>query len=186
MVQDDKTIGDVVKLADIMELAKEVAKTTVEKMNELEAQRREMYSPQKAAKKMLSEYRRLKKVADSEIQPTKEEALSLQWQYLRELMGNPEEKMYAENVAYIQERKLQYNRYKVKKVERAFELYKQECEEIGTDEAMRRYRIIKSLYFENERVSVNEIADREHVTDKSIYKDIISAYKVMAVYLSAM
>ena len=186
MEEEITTLDTPVTITDIIELAKEVAKTTVEKMNELEERRKELYSPQRAAKKMLSEYRRLKKVANSEIQPTKEEAISLQWQYLRELMGNPEEKMYAENVAYIQERKLQYNRYKVQKIEKAVELFRIECEEIGTEESMRRYRIIKAIYMDTDCQSVKEIAEEEHVSDKTIYNDEKIAREVIAVYLSAL
>ena len=102
MEQEVRTLGDVeltITVEKILELAKEVAKTTVNEINELEEKKREVYSPQKAAKKMLSDYRRLKRVATDEIQPTKEEAISLQWEYLRELMGNPDEKLYAEKVA---------------------------------------------------------------------------------------
>ena len=189
MEKEVRTLGDVeltITVGKIMELAKEVAKTTVDEMNELEEKKRELYSPQKAAKKMLSDYRRLKRVATHEIQPTKEEAISLQWEYLRELMGNPDEKMYAENIAYITERKLQYNRYKVQKIEKAFRLYKQECKENGSDEALRRCRIIQQMYFDNGHPSVAEIAKAEHVTDKAIYKDMVNAYKVIAVYLSAL
>lgn len=189
MEKEVRTLGDVeltITIGKILELAKVVAKTTVNEMNDLAEKKKEAYSPQRAAKKMLSEYRRLKKVADDEIQPTKEEAISLQWEYLRELMGNPDEKMYAENIAYITERKLQYNRYKVQKIEKAFRLYKQECNENGTDEALRRCRIIQQMYFDNGHPSVAQIAEAEHVSDKAIYKDLVNAYKVLAVYLSAL
>ena len=139
-----------------------------------------------AVTKMLSDYRRLKRVATEEIQPTKEEAISLQWEYLRELMGNPDEKLYAEKVAYITERKLQYNQYKVQKIEKAVAFYKQECEDDGSEEALRRYRVIDALYMNKNKASVQEIAEREHVSDKTIYNDDNLARSIIAIYLSSM
>lgn len=186
---------EIVKLEDLdsgltvgklIDMAKEIAKATVMQMYEEEAKKKKMNSPEKAAKRMLIEYRRLKKVATEEIQPTKEEAISLQWQYLKELMGNPDNKLYAENIAYITEKKLQYNQYKVQKIEKAMKLFEQECKESGSTEAMRGCRIIKDLYFTSPRLSIQEIAARENVVDKTIYKDIGNAYRVIAIYLSAM
>ena len=189
MEQEVRTLGDVeltITVEKILELAKEVAKTTVNEINELEEKKREVYSPQKAAKKMLSDYRRLKRVATDEIQPTKEEAISLQWEYLRELMGNPDEKLYAEKVAYITELKLQYNYYKVKKIEKAVSFYKQECEDNGSEESLRRYRVIDALYMNKNKASVQEIAEQEHVSEKTIYKDDNIARSIIAIYLSSM
>lgn len=173
-------------VSDITEIAKQVARETVDKINEEEEKKRERCSPEKAAKRMLSEYRRLKKVATMDLQPTKEEALSLYWQYLEELMGNPDNKLYAENKAYIIERKLQYNRYKVQKIEKAIQLYEEECKSYGGKEELKRCRIIKALYITDPKMSVQEIADIEGISDKTVYKDIKIAEKAIAVYLAAM
>ena len=101
---------------DILEIAKQAAREAVSEYCKEQERQRQSNSPEQAAKKMLSEYKKLKKVANAELQPTKDEALSLQWEYLKELMGNPDNKLYAENKAYIIERKMQYNKYKVEKI----------------------------------------------------------------------
>ena len=51
---------------------------------------------------------------------------------------------------------------------------------------MRRYRIVRMRYTDEEACSVEEIAARECVSKNTVYHDLDLACKVIAVYLSAV
>ena len=185
-VINPKGVEILITMNEIAEIAKEAAREAVNEFCKEQEKQRQANSPEQAAKKMLSEYKKLKKVANAELQPTRDEALSLQWEYLTELMGNPDNKLYAEDKAYIVEKKMQYNKYKVGKIEKAVEFFKQDCESSKSESVERQYRIIKYLYFSNENYTVKDIAEKENMTDKTIYRDLGLAYRSIAMYLSAM
>ena len=70
-----------------------------------------------------------------------------------------------------------------KKGEKIFlKLYKKECNESASEEDKRRCRELCALYIDDNKKSVLQIAEEEMVSDKTVYKDIGIACKILTVY----
>ena len=138
----------------------------------------------KQTKKMLSSYRRIKATLKDEEEFTEEEKTELRWKFIEDLMGNAREVAgKSDKTIKDMERRRQEDRYCVYRIEKATEMYKNECELTGSDEAKRRYRELSMLYLDEKKHTVQEIAEVEKVSDKTVYKDIGIACKIVAVYL---
>lgn len=170
----------------IEETARKTAQDTVKAIDDMNKRNERRTGPGKAAQRMLSEYRRLKIAVKEDIQISEAEGLEMRWQYLKDLMGTPDHALLTEEAAYAQERRLQYNQYKIRRIEAAMAMYLRECENSGNEEAMRRYRVVKMRYMDDVETPVEEIAELESVSVKSVYNDVQVACKVIAVYLSAV
>jgi len=54
------------------------------------------------------------------------------------------------------------------------------CEQSGKPEDMRRYRVITALYIDQERLRAEDIAEREGIEPRTIYKDVSTAVKPLS------
>lgn len=169
----------------IEETARAAAKDTVKAIDDMNKRNERRSCPGKTAQRMLSEYRRLKIAVKEDIQISEAEGLEMRWSYLQDLMGAPNRDMIFEDTAYARERKLQYSNYKVQRIEAAVDMYRRECKSSGSEEAMRRFRVVWMKYMEDTAKTVEEIAESENISDKTVYKDLGIAYKAIGVYLSA-
>lgn len=143
--------------------------------------------PAKTAKTMLREYRIMKKAQKAkDFLPTQCEATEMYWKFLEELMGKPDEKIITEDVAYTISKKHIYNSYKIWRIENAVKFFKEECEEIGSKEALRRARVLKMMYIGNDRKTIKDIAKIEKVSEKTVYKDIELSCESIARYLASL
>lgn len=171
---------------DLVFIAEAAAKKTVEAIEQMNRRNARKNDPVRAAKRMLADYRRLKIAHQEDIEFAEAEGLELRWQYLVDLMGAPDRHIITEDTAYLRERKLQYNQYKIQQIETAVAMYRRECENSGNEEAMRRYRVVDMTYMQEKAFSAQEIAELENVSDKTVYNDLGIACKIIAVYLSAI
>lgn len=60
----------------------------------------------------------------------------------------------------------------VRHIETMLHLYQVYCFQYGSEEDERRWRVIEGLYVGNQKISVAELAEREGVVERTIYKDI--------------
>ena len=65
-------------------------------------------------------------------------------------------------------------------IEEMLGVYKAMCEASGKPEVLRRYRIINALYVEDEQVSIQDIAEREFVDQRTVYRDRDVAFERLA------
>lgn len=138
----------------------------------------------KRTKKMLRSYRRIKTTLSDEAEFTEEEQIELRWKFIQDLMGNAKE-MVSKSERTIQdaEKRRQEDLYCIYRIEKATEMYREECEKSGSDEAKRRYRELRMMYLDENQYSVQEISEVEKVSDKTVYKDLGIACGIVAVYL---
>ncbi len=135
-------------------------------------------------KKMLSSYRRIKATLSDEAEFTEEEQIELRWKFIQDLMGNSKEAVTrSERMVNDEEKRRQEDLYCVYRIEKAVEMYREECEKSGSEEAKRRYRELHMMYLEEKQYSVQEISTVENVSEKTVYKDLGIAYGIVAVYL---
>lgn len=138
----------------------------------------------KKTKKMLSSYRRIKATLSDEVEFTEEEQIELRWNFIQDLMGNVKETVSkSERTIQDAEKRRQEDLYCIYRIEKATEMYREECEKSGSDEAKRRYRELRMMYLEEKSYTVQEISEVEKVSDKTVYKDLGIACGIVAVYL---
>ena len=89
----------------------------------------------------------------------------------------------SERVIQDGEKRRQEDLYCIYRIEKATEMYREECERSGSEEAKRRYRELSMMYLEDREYSVQEISQVEKVSDKTVYKDLGIACGIVAVYL---
>ena len=127
----------------------------------------------KKTKKMLSSYRRLKATLSDEAEFTEEEKAELRWKFVQDLMGSARETVSkSERVIQDGEKRRQEDLYCIYRIEKAIEMYREECERSGSKEAKRRYRELSMMYLEDREYSVQEISTVENVSEKTVYKDL--------------
>ena len=170
----------------IEQTAQEAVQAAMNAVREAERKKARQSDPAKVAQRMLTEYRRLKIAQNEDIRISEAEGLEMRWKYLEDLMGTPDHTMVAETTMYVREKKLQYNQYKIQQIESAVSMYGKECQNSGNDEAMRRYRVVCQRFMDEKEWKVEEIAEQEKISDKSVYNDIRVACRAIAVYLAAI
>ena len=138
-------------------------------------------------KKMLSSYRRIKATLSDEAEFTEEEQIELRWKFIQDLMGNAKDTVSkSERVIRDGEKRRQEDLYCIYRIEKAAEMYREECEKSGSEEAKRRYRELSMMYLDEKEYTVQEISQAEKVSDKTVYKDLGIACGIVAVYLLGM
>ncbi|WP_286153701.1 MerR family transcriptional regulator [Sporofaciens musculi] len=138
-------------------------------------------------KKMLSSYRRIKATLSDEAEFTEEEQIELRWKFIQDLMGNAKDTVSkSERVIRDGEKRRQEDLYCIYRIEKAAEMYREECEKSGSEEAKRRYRELSMMYLDEKEYTVQEISQVEKVSDKTVYKDLGIACGIVAVYLLGM
>ena len=141
----------------------------------------------KKTKKMLSSYRRIKATLSDEAQFTEEEQIELRWKFIQDLMGSVKETVSrSERTIQDAEKRRQEDLYCIYRIEKATEMYREECEKSGSEEAKRRYRELSMMYLDEKAYTVQEISEVEKVSDKTVYKDLGIACGIVAVYLLGM
>lgn len=135
-------------------------------------------------KKMLSSYRRIKATLSEEAEFTEEEQIELRWKFIQDLMGNVKYTVSkSDRTIKDAEKRRQEDLYCIYRIEKATEMYREECEKSGSEEAKRRYRELSMMYLDENQYSVQKISEVEKVSDKTVYKDLGIACGIVAVYL---
>ena len=63
----------------------------------------------------------------------------------------------------------------VRHVDEMFGIYEAYCVKSKRQEDMRRFRVIKALYIDEQQTSAREIADMEQIDTRTVYKDVDAA-----------
>lgn len=138
-------------------------------------------------KKMLGSYRRMKATLSEEAEFTEEEKIELRWKFVEDLMGNSNAMTGKAEIAAIDsEKKRQENLYCIHCIENAVRLYGEECDKSSSEEGKRRFRELYAMYITEAPSTVQEIANAENISEKTIYKDLGIACSIIAVYLLGM
>ncbi len=163
---------------------KEAAQTFRAEQVKAEKKRAREENKVKKTKKMLGSYRRMKATLSDEAEFTEEEKVELRWKFIQDLMGSAREAVSrSERVIQDGEKRRQEDLYCVYRIEKATEMYREECERSGSEEARRRFRELSMMYLEEKEYSVQEISTVEKVSEKTVYKDLGIACGIVAVYL---
>lgn len=135
-------------------------------------------------KRILSSYRRTKTRLAEEIEFSEDEKMDLRWRFVEDLMGSARSIVSKSEMTIMsEEKKRKEDAYSIRCIDKAVELYKRECQNIGSEEVLRRFRELSMMYLEEKVYTVQQIAEAENVSEKTVYKDIGIACNILAVYL---
>jgi len=135
-------------------------------------------------KRQLSAYRRIKSQLEDETVFTEEEKAEYRWEFVKDLMGNSKDfTSKSERIIKEEEKTRQENLYAIYRIENAMKLYKEECEKSPYEEDIRRYREVEALHISDTPMTVQELAEKENVSEKTVYRDLGIAYGIIAIYL---
>lgn len=149
-----------------------------------EKKRKSQNDKVKKTKKILAAYKRISATLEENEKFDKEEEVELRWRFLEDFIGNDISEMTKmENVYIDAERKRQENLYLIDRVNKATNHYYSECVRKGTEEAIRRYRELYMMYFDEDEHSIEEISELENVSEKTVYHDLNMAYSAISMYL---
>lgn len=171
------------------ELAIMAGKSAVEefRLEEAKAKKRKSNENLRITKKKLQSYRRVKASLDDTEEFTDDEKIELRWAFVCDLMGSGIDAIEkADNRIRSVESKRKRDKFEINSIDKAMELFRKEVENSPNEESKRRYRELKMLYIDDRQCTVQEIAELENVSDKTVYKDIGIACEIVAVYLLGM
>lgn len=174
------TAEEVGRIAEIA--AREASKVYREEQKKSEKKERNSADKVKRTKKLLSDYRRLKREIPESDEFSIAEKVEKRWAFIRDLMGSAYAKK-PESIIENEEKRRAENMYYIERIEKAVETYRQECEVSRKPEAMRCFREVYGYYMDEEEKTVAQIAKEECVSEKTVYKDIGNACKIISVYL---
>lgn len=138
----------------------------------------------KNTKRLLSSYRRAKAKLLEEVEFSEDEKMDLRWRFVEDLMGSARNIVSKSEMTIISdEKRRKEDAFLICCIEKAVEMYEKECQEIGSEEVKRRFRELRMMYLEEKIYTVQQIAEAENISEKTVYKDIGIACKVLAVYL---
>ena len=149
------------ELTQIAEIsAREAVKMCREERKKTEKREQSNADKVKRTKKLLSDYRRLKREIPEKEEFTESEKVEKRWAFLRDLMGSAHINSQ-ESVVEKEEKRRAENMYYINRIERAIETYREECETSKKPEAMRCYREVYEYYIAEEEKTVAQIASEE-------------------------
>jgi len=122
---------------------------------------------------LLKNYRSFKKHAEGAIynaKQVKESAIDILDGLDDAMLGNGN---YVEGIKKSQQRTIIILHH----IEEMLRFYKISAEQSGKAEETRRYRTIMAMYIDDEKLTAQEIAEKENVEARTVYKDITAAIK---------
>lgn len=125
---------------------------------------------------LLKNYRMFKHHAEGAIynaKQVKESAIDI-LDGLDETMLNDSE--YVEGIKKSQQRTIVVLHH----IEEMLRFYRISCEESGKPEELRHYRVIMAMYIDDPKMNAQQIAEKENVESRTIYKDITNAIKPLS------
>ena len=150
-----------------------------------EQQRRVENRKVSATRRMLQSYRRVKAQVRKEAKLTEDEMRQLRWKFLEYMMGDPFSARSAapDQGVVAENNRRRENLYAVHRIEDALKLYKKEVGASKNEEKKRRFRAMYDLYFSKTEVTIEEIAAKEGVSEKTAYRDVREAVEIMSDYI---
>ena len=133
-------------------------------------------------KKKLQSYRRVKASLAETEEFSEDEKIELRWQFVKDLMGSSMQYVdKAENRIKSIEHKRKRDLFEIQTIDKAMRLYNS-----ANDEFQRRYRVMYAMYIADEVLTIEQIAENENTSEKTVYRDIGIACKILSVYLLGM
>lgn len=86
------------------------------------------------------------------------------------------DRLYIDSIKRSQQR----TKIIIEHIDEMLRYWKIDCEQSGKDEAVRRYRIVFDTYIGDDPMTAEELAQREHIEKRTVYKDIKAAMRPLS------
>lgn len=161
----------------------EIAKIAVAEYEQIEAKKKKDAEKRYIGytRKALEGFRALKASIADEKTMSIEEMDYKRFDFLKDLM-DPREVQTTKKLEGEARIRME-NRFYVKKMERALSYVKKEIEAGGSEEMSRKYRVVMAMYVDKKRLTPKEIAEKESINERTVYKDVTAICKVLSIYL---
>jgi len=161
----------------------EIARVAVAEYEQVESKKRKDVEKRFIGytRKALEGFRALKASIADEKSLTIDEIDYKRFEFLKDLM-DPRE-IQATRKFDGEARIRMENRFYVKKMERALSYVKKEIEASGSEEMERKYRVVMAMYIDKKRLTPKEIAEKESINERTVYKDVTAICKILSIYL---
>lgn len=87
-----------------------------------------------------------------------------------------DDRLYIESIKRSQQR----TRIIIEHIDEMLRYWKIDCEQSGKEEALRRYRIVFATYIGDDQIAAEDLARREHIEKRTVYKDIKAAMRPLS------
>lgn len=87
-----------------------------------------------------------------------------------------DDRLYIESIKRSQQR----TRIIIEHIDEMLRYWRIVCEQSGREEALRRYRIVVDTYISDDQMTAEELAQREHIEKRTVYKDIKAAMRPLS------
>ena len=87
-----------------------------------------------------------------------------------------DDRLYIESI----KRSKQRTRIIIEHIDEMLRYWKIDCEQSGKEEALRRYRIVFATYIGDDQIAAEDLARREHIEKRTVYKDIKAAMRPLS------
>lgn len=87
-----------------------------------------------------------------------------------------DDRLYIDSIKRSQQR----TKIIIEHIDEMLRYWKIDCEQSGKDEAVRRYRIVFDTYIGDSPMSAEELAQRENIEKRTVYKDIKAAMRPLS------
>ena len=87
-----------------------------------------------------------------------------------------DDRLYIESI----KRSKQRTRIIIAHIDEMLRYWKIDCEQSGKEEALRRYRIVFATYIGDDQIAAEDLARREHIEKRTVYKDIKAAMRPLS------
>lgn len=136
------------------------------------------------AQRILSVYRRARRIVGESEEFTEDEKIEIRMKFLQDLMGDSIRYPIPDKVVQKENDRIETNRYCVYDIDRALKHYAEELEGLDVnDERVRAYRVMSARFIDEPEKTIDEIAENEGITVRTAYRDISKAVEVMAFYM---
>lgn len=87
-----------------------------------------------------------------------------------------DDRLYIESIKRSQQR----TRIIIEHIDEMLRYWRIDCEQSGREEALRRYRIVFATYIGDDQIAAEDLARREHIEKRTVYKDIKAAMRPLS------
>lgn len=147
-------------------------------LQEITRNRKERYDKRlRNTKLLLRNYRMLKShIAEAVYDTTREREALAEGESLYDVMNAfGGERQYIESIR----KSVRRTRLIMTHVDSMLEVYRVYCEQSQKQEAARHYRVLHALYIADKTTTPQEIADKEHIETRTVYRDIDAAAEIL-------
>lgn len=176
----DKTLEEIIR-----ETAEKTAASFYKKLLDHEKTAREKKKENliKRTEELFRSYRSIKLLIESDDEITPEEIADMRFKLVQDMLTN---RTKTENEILEQAKSRETRRKNIERFERAVDLCEKDLTLTGSETRIRAIKYAKAYYMETEPITIEQLAEKEFTSERTVYRSLACAYEMVAGYLEMM